>query len=487
MNLLVLMIALPLLTAFLLSSINRVSTFAARVIGPLVLLATAAIGLSLWPQLSVAPQAIQWGGFQAPLGITLYADQFALLFALAITIGTLLLWPRSVENQPRNSSLALLLAGTGSGLALSGDMFNIYVFYELMTVVSYGLIAGRGTSGSFASTLRYLVISGFGAALALAGIALVYQATGTLNLAQLAQLAPEKLNNLQGFAAFVLMLIGFGVKAELFPVNMWVPEVYATASSRVSALLAGVVSKLALLIIMRLLILVFHQPEALTVLLVLGILGVVSGELAAWRARDLNRMLAFSSIGQLGVMFIALSIPGNAGIFAALAVAVHHLFLKPSMFLLAERWGGSIKALAGAAKTSPLGAALFVLLSLSLIGVPPLPGFWAKLLVIMPMLALDQPLYYFAAFVILAAASLEANYLFRVVMKLYDKQPAATSHNAHATLDLATAVFLGAGLVAAVFMLVPLADRLDSIAAQATDVSTYIQTVAPQSLEGRVQ
>ena len=239
---------------------------------------------------------------------------------------------------------------------------------------------------------------------------------------------------------------------------------------------------------MRLLILVFHQPEALTVLLVLGILGVVSGELAAWRARDLNRMLAFSSIGQLGVMFIALSIPGNAGVFAALAVMVHHLFLKPSMFLLAERWGGSIEKLAGAAKTSPVGAALFVLLSLSLIGVPPLPGFWAKLLVIMPMLALDQPLYYFAAFVILAAASLEANYLFRVVMKLYDKQPADAPHKAHATVDLATAVFLGAGLVASVFMLVPLADRLDGIAAQATDVSIYIQTVAPQSLQsGSVQ
>ncbi len=487
MNLLVLMIALPLLAAFLLSIIDRASSFAARVIGPLVLLATAAIGLSVWSQLGDAPQAVQWGGFQAPLGITLYADQFGLLFALAMTIGTLLLWPRSTGNQLRSSSLALLLAGTGSGLALSGDLFNIYVFYELMTVVSYGLIASRGTSGSFASTLRYLVISGFGAALALAGIALVYQATGTLNLAQLAQVAPEKLNNLQGFAAFVLMLVGFGVKAELFPVNMWVPEVYATASSRVSALLAGVVSKLALLIIMRLLILVFHQPEALTVLLVLGILGVATGELAAWRARDLNRMLAFSSIGQLGVMFIALSIPGNAGIFAALAVAVHHLFLKPAMFLLAARWGGSIRRLCGAAKTSPVAAGLFVLLSLSLIGVPPLPGFWAKLLVIMPLLTLDQPLYYFAVFIILAAASLEANYLFRVVMKLYDKQPTAVPHKAHATADLATAVFLGGGLIAAVFMLVPLADRLDSIAAQATDVSTYIQTVAPQSLEGDVQ
>jgi NADH:ubiquinone oxidoreductase subunit 2 (subunit N) len=155
-------------------------------------------------------------------------------------------------------------------------------------------------------------------------------------------------------------------------------------------------------------------------------------------------------------------------------------------YLVVEDAGTEIgRAVVPAGKT--VAAGLFVLLSLSLIGVPPLPGFWAKLLVIMPLLTLDQPLYYFAVFIILAAASLEANYLFRVVMKLYDKQPTAVPHKAHATADLATAVFLGGGLIAAVFMLVPLADRLDSIAAQATDVSTYIQTVAPQSLEGDVQ
>jgi len=482
MNQLVLLVALPLITAFLLPVINRISAFAARWAGPLVLLVTSAIGISLWPQIGDSAVAIELGGFRPPMGITLYADRMALLFALATSIGTLLLWPSKGEDWLRQSTLALVLAGSGSGLALSGDLFNIYVFYELVAVVSYGLIAASSTAGSFAATVRYLIVSGFGAALALTGIALVYQATGTLNLAQLAQLAPTHLNNLQGLAAFVLMLIGFGVKAELFPVNTWVPEVYATAPTRVSGLLAGVVSKLALLIIVRLLVLIFHQPEALSIMLVLGILGVITGELAAWRARDFNRMIAFSSIGQLGIMFIAFSIPGKAGVFAGLAVALHHLVVKPAMFLLAERWQGSLANLAGAARTSPLGAALFILLALSLIGVPPLPGFWAKLLVMINLMAQENSLYTLGAWVIMGGAALEANYLFRVASSFYHRTDTQAPPAAHRAGDLASASLLGAGLVAAAVLITPLAAEIEAMAGQAADKSHYIQTVNPEIL-----
>ncbi|HFD78825.1 MAG TPA: NADH-quinone oxidoreductase subunit J [Gammaproteobacteria bacterium] len=482
MNELVLMVALPLLTAFLLPVIDRLSSLAARWIGPLVLLLTAIIGLSAWSQTGSGAITIELGNFRPPLGIDLYVDQLALLFALAVTLGTLLLWPAEGEQRLRQSTLALLLAGSGSGLALSGDLFNIYVLYELIAVVSYGLAASRGTAAGQAATLRYLIVSAFGAALALAGIALVYQATGTLNLAQLAQLAPTQLNNGQGLAAFVLMLVGFGVKAELFPVNTWVPEVYATAPARVAGLLAGVVSKLALLIIVRLLILLFPQPEALTVMLVLGILGVLTGELAAWRARDFNRMLAFSSIGQLGIMFIAFSIPGKAGVFAGLAVALHHLVVKPALFLLAQRWGGSLEHLAGVAKGSPLAAALFILLALSLIGVPPLPGFWAKLLVMIHLLEQQSSLYALGAWIIMAGAALEANYLFRVASSFYRREAAATPPAAHRTGDLAGASLLGAALAAAVFLIVPLADRIEAMAGQAADRDHYIQTVNPEPL-----
>lgn len=481
MNSLALMIALPLLAAFLLPVVAHVSTLATRWLGPLVLFASGLVGLYHWQVLAFGAVALELGGFRPPLGITLYADQLALLFALAITFGTLLLWPGRGSDPVRQSVLALLLAGAGSGLALSGDLFNIYVFYELLAVVSYGLIAASGTAQSQAATLRYLVISAFGAALALMGIALVYQATGTLNLAQLAQLAPEKLNNLQGLAAFVLLLIGFGVKAELFPVNTWVPEVYATAPRRVSALLAGIVSKLALLVIVRLLVLVFHQPEALQVMLVLGIIGVLTGELAAWRARDLNRMLAYSSIGQLGIMFIAFSVPGEAGLFAGIAVVLHHMLTKPALFLLADRWGGSLERLTGAATRSPWAAGLFVLLALSVIGVPPLPGFWAKLLVLINLLQSAGSLYVLGAAAVLAGAALEVNYLFRVVTSLYNnREQFGDLPLPHRGPDLGVALALGTILIAGTFTIAPVGAALEQLAGQAASSEHYITTVNPE-------
>ena len=513
----VLMIVLPLLGAFLLPVVNRLSTVAGRWLGPAILLLTTLIGLSLWGQLNDAPFVAQMGGFKPPLGIVLYVDQLALLLAIAISAGTLLFWPGNASdinkseaddsNVVKRSTLSLVLAGSGSGLALSGDLFNIYVFYELLAVVSYGLIASRGTAACFAATIRYVVISSVGAAMALLGIALIYQATGTLNMAHLAQLAPEKLDNLQGMTAFVLLLIGFGVKAELFPVNAWVAEVYATTSSRVTALLTGIVSKLALVVIVRLLILVFHQSEALQLMLILGVLGIVTGELAAWRARDLNRMLAYSSIGQLGVMFVAFSIPGQAGVFAGLAVALHHMIVKPALFMLATKWGGSTARLAGAAKVSPLGAGLFVLLALSLIGVPPFPGFWVKLLLLTELTQQAGQLYLFAGAVILMAAVLEVNYLFRVATSLYradeslsknqtldiqmpdnqipdnqtsKDQPVAVS--APAGKDLAIAGGLAAILLFAMIMIVPLSTSVKHIAVQAADSQQYIQAVDLQVL-----
>ncbi|MEN8176541.1 MAG: proton-conducting transporter membrane subunit, partial [Pseudomonadota bacterium] len=376
----------------------------------------------------------------------------------------------------------LILAAAAAGLALSGDLFNIYVFYELVSVASFGLVAVRRTGAALAATMRYLILSGFGAALALVGIGIVYHLTGTLNLAQLADLGPEMLNTPIGLTAFAAILIGVGVKAELFPVNTWVPEVYATAPKRVSALLAGLVSKLAVLVVVRLLVLVFHQPEALALLLTLGMLGVITGELAAWRARDMSRMLAFSSIGQLGIIFIAFALPGQAGLMAGLAMALHHLVVKPALFLLAERWGGSLEGLTGAAHRSPLGAALFVLFALSLVGVPPLPGFWAKLLVITGLAGQPDSLYLTAMAVILVATVVEAGYLFRVVTRLYQRRDEGDTRAAvpgHENLDLGTASAFGVALLAAVVLLVPLSEGLQAIATQAADTGRYISIVFP--------
>lgn len=487
---LVLPVVLPLLAAFLMQPLARVWALAARVFGPLVLILSALITAWLGLQFGGAPFSLAIGGFAAPLGIVFYADQVALFFALAVPLFALLFWPGSVvgrrakavhrERAARRDALALLLVAATTGLALSGDLFNLYVFYELAAVASFGLVALSGTGRGQVATFRYLMISAFGSVLALVGIAIIYMQTGTLNLAQIAQLAPETLNNPLGLAAFALMLIGFGVKAELFPVNTWVPEVYASAPARVSALLAGLVSKLAVLVIVRLLVLIFPQPEAAQMLLVLGVLGILTGEFAAWRAKDFPRMLAFSSIGQLGIVFIAFSLGGEIGLLAGLAVAIHHLIVKSALFGLAVRWNGSIEALAGAARRSPLAAGLFVLFALSLVGVPPLPGFWAKLLVLIGLAQNGSALDIAALMAILLVTAVEASYLFRVVIRLYQDNPSPLAR--HGRRDLAAAALLGGLLLAVTVGLQPVAARLGEAATQLGDRALYIETVFPQTV-----
>lgn len=480
---LVLPIVLPLLGAFLLPVVMRAALGLGVWIGPMILGFGAWTLGSLWLQGVTHPFSLAIGGFAPPLGINLYADSLALLFAFAVQLLGLLFWPFKLDHQTgRRQALMLLLVAASTGMALSGDLFNLYVFYELVAVASFGLVAASATGAAYAATLRYLVLSGIGSVLTLLGITLIYGQAGTLNLAHLARLAPERLDNPLGLAAFLSILIGVGVKAELFPVNTWVPEVYATASSRLSAFLAALVSKLALLVILRLLVLIFHQPEALQVILVLGTLGVISGELAAWRARDMRRMLAFSSIGQLGMMFIALAIPDAGGLLAVLALALHHLLIKSGLFLLADGWGGALERLRGAAGTSPLAAGLFVLFSLSLIGVPPLPGFWAKFVLVTQLAAQTSTLYLIGLAVFLSATVVEAVYLFRLAARLYhtpSPEERAAAPPKPSGLSLTAASLCGAGVLAAALFIAPLGERLSRVSDQASDSKLYIESVFP--------
>jgi formate hydrogenlyase subunit 3/multisubunit Na+/H+ antiporter MnhD subunit len=390
---------------------------------------------------------------------------------------TLLLWPGgSDEASVRRQSLTLLLAASLTGLAMSGDLFNLYVFYELAAVASYGLAAGSGSGAAFVAAFRYLLLSALGSVIALFGIALIYFKTGTLNLAQLATLS-EQLANPQGLAAFAMLVIGFGVKAELFPVNGWVPEVYGAASRRVAALLAGLASKLVVLAIVRILLLVFPGEEARQLLLVLGILGVVSGELAAWQARDIARMLAWSSIGQLGVVFIAFSLPGTIGLVAGVTVALHHLVVKSALFLIAERWGGAIDGLRGAAASSWLGAALFVLFALSLLGLPPLPGFWSKFLVLGGLAEGGTTLQLLALAAILIGTVIEGAYLMRVLTRLYAAPDSQSPPPPQRRSSLLASGLLASVLIGAALLINPLWQGLNELAVAGVDTAGYVQTV----------
>ena len=487
----ILPVVLPLLAAFLMQPLARLSAGVARLAGPLVLLAGLVLLLQLWFAPQSAPFTVALGGFAPPLGIVFHVDQLALLFAMAVPLFTLLFWDWSAgggedtQGRARQDALMLLLAASATGLALSGDLFNIYVFYELMAVASFGLVSLRGTGPAQIATVRYLLLSAFGSVLALTGIAILYAQTGTLNLAQLGQLAPTTLQGPAGLAAFALMLVGFGVKAELFPVNTWVPEVYATAPARIAGLLAGLISKLAVLVVVRLLVVVYQDTGAAQLMLVLGTLTILFGEFAAWRARDFPRMIGFSSIGQLGIVFIAFSIPGPWGVLAGLAVALHHLLIKSALFSLANRWSGSLERLAGGARSAPVAAGLFVLLALSLIGVPPLPGFWTKILVLAGLAQEGSGLHLTALGAILLVTAIEANYLFRFATTLYrksDSPPAAPGRR-----DVGAAALIGVVIVVLTLQIDPVGDKLRDVAREAADRDGYISTVYPpaQARAGR--
>lgn len=473
----VLPVIVPLLTAFLLPVLARFNASLARLVGAIAASTTLVIAsMILAETLPGAPLMTAFGGFLPPIGIVFYADKIGSLLLLALALGMLLFWPDRRERDIRVHALYLLLLAGGSGLALSGDLFNIFVLLEITSIASVALAASGRNAAAQAAALRFLVLSSIGSSLALAGIGVIYAVAGTLNLADLAVRSADSLANPLGAAAFLMLLLGFGVTAGLVPVNGWVPEVCAVAPSNVSALLAGFVSKLAMLVILRLVVLVFPLPVTQTMLLALGVVTLVLGELAALRARTFGHVLGFSSIGQLGLVAIAFSIPGEAGIFAGLSLALHHALVKPALFAMGRSWGGALASLAGAAKAEPLAAALFVLLSLSLLGIPPLPGFWAKLLLLAGALNMPGSGYTLAAVLVLAASVIEAAYLFRIIGLLYGS-PTGEAQRPLLFNELLPAAVLTALLLSANIYLPRLGPQLQAAAAEAADVKGYFMRV----------
>lgn len=473
-------VLLPLAAAFFVPIAARVSPVFGRVFASAGALAGLVASLFLADMVvHGGPVVTAMGGFQAPVGIVFTADKLAVLFLVLLYLSLLVFWPKGRHGGVRADVMMLLLAAGGSGLLLSGDLFNLFVFYEIVAIASYGLASSSGSKGGYAASLRYLILSALGSAILLLGIAIIYALTGTLNLADLTAVPYDGLNSLAGKSAFFFLVIGFGVKAELFPVNTWVPEVYNHAPSRVSAVLAGIVSKLAILVILRLLILMYAGVQVGGLLLTLGIAGVLVGELAAFRSRSLSKMLAFSSIAQLGLIAIAFSLSnwmGNSlGIVAGVALALHHALIKPVMFSLAGNWPDRISDLKGAAKSAPIACAAFVLLALSLLGVPPLPGFWAKYLLMVGLFGGATNVSIAVAILILLVVVVEGAYLFNLVRTMY-----GGARDERLKVEWGdTARIVGAAviLLAVIVTLMPVSNALLRTSQEARDRGAYVARV----------
>jgi len=485
MNTLLLLVVLPLLTAFVIPALAKTSSSLARLLGPTVLVFILVLVAMSWKVVGGEGFAIFVGGFLPPVGIAFYVDHFSLMFAAMIALMFLIIWPWNTYTPVRVYSLYMLLAAASFGLVLSADLFNLYVFYELLAVATYGLIAASPNSkagGSIAAvaSLRYLFISSAGSVLLLLGIAIIYTLTGTLNIAHLATMS-NQLHGMVGLSAFALIAIGAGVKAEMFPVNSWVPEVYGTVSKPMAALLAGLISKLAVILILRVLLMLFQQAEALQLLLVVGILGTISGEMVAWRAKDITRMLSFSSIAHLGILFIALSLGGTKGLWIGLAIMMHHMLAKGGLFLLADKMDGSFENLRGFAKQSPMVVTVFLIFILSLLGIPPFPGFWIKLVLVLNLAEHNGVLYHYAIGFILLATVIEAAYLFRLVRILFDSESTpAKPIESNNTLIYRYAQVFALVLMLSIAFISPISNRLKDMAKQVSNQQHYIQTILGQ-------
>jgi len=476
------LLVIPIFGAFLLPTIYKQHELAPKWGVSAILGFSILITLNLWADvIKNGAQTMAMGGYPAPLGIVFYIDQFSLLFIMMVLVGTIILRLGKEVAPVKEDMLTLWLVGASCGLAMSGDLFNIYVFYEIIAIASYGLAGSHGRNASYAASLRYLILGTLGSAFALLGIALIYATTGTLNLSHLSVIGPELLNTPVGLMAFTFILIGLGVKAELFPVNTWVPEVYATTSVRTAALLGGIVSKLALLVVVRLLVLIYADTNAPLLLMTLGILGVITGEFSALRATNFRQVLSYSSIGQLGLIAIAFSIPSTAGIIAGIALALHHAVVKSALFMLAEAWQGHLSKLTGAAHGSKTSAVMFLILALSLTGIPPLPGFWAKFLLISAAIQAGNDWYLLAVVAVMIATVIETAYFIRIARIIFQKpyEENKTTAIVPQRQELVPALTLSGLLLITTLTIGWIGDGMKTVADQTADKALYLEQSLP--------
>ncbi|MGY1600683.1 Na+/H+ antiporter subunit D [Geodermatophilus sp. SYSU D00815] len=336
--------------------------------------------------------AISVGGWPVPLGIVLVVDRLsALMLVVASTVGLgVLLFgigqgsADGDEETPLSifhPTFLVLIAGVSNAF-LAGDLFNLYVGFEILLVASYVLLTLGGTAPRVRGGITYVVVSLTSSLLFLAAIGLVYAATGTVNMAQLA----GRLDDIPAGTALLvqsMLLIAFGIKAAVFPLYAWLPDSYPTAPAPVTAVFAGLLTKVGVYAIIRTQTLLFPGGALDDVLLWAALATMLIGILGAVAQTDIRRMLSFTLVSHVGYMVFGVGLATAAGLAGAVFYVAHHIAIQTTLFLVAglvERQGGStsIERLGGLARLSPLLAVLFFVPAMNLAGIPPLSGFIGK-------------------------------------------------------------------------------------------------------------
>lgn len=431
-----LLIAIPLAGAFATPLVALGSKKLAKLIPPAALAADLVIGLVLLPGILEEAIVVSIGGFPPPFCINLMVGPLGLSLAILISFIALLISVYAVgyirtEPTEKYHALFLLLATGAMGVVLTGDIFNLFVFFEILCISSYGLTAYERDRAGTEAAVKYLIQGTVGSTFILVGIAFLYGLTGTLNMADIAAKIPSA-EPLHIFVTLAFLVVGFGVEAAVFPLNAWLPDAHSSAPSTVSAILSGIAIKTGVYAIARVSYTLMNARGFFIVISIIGIVTLVIGEIAAYRQKDdIKRMLAYSSIGHIGLIVFAVGIATSFGLFGALFQIVSHALAKCLLFLAAGymiyRVGSKRLAdMEGLGKKMPLTALAFTVAVFSLVGLPPFGGFMSKLSIVCAAVQTKEAAYLALVVVALAATVVEAGYFFRVVQGLYFRSGPST-------------------------------------------------------------
>ncbi len=394
------------------------------------------------------------GGWEPPWGIELRIDALNAFVLLIVTAIGAVITPfagRSIPGEIDRNNLSLfyclfLLTYTGLlGITATGDIFNLFVFLEISSLSSYALIALGRDRRALTAAYQYLIMGTIGATFFLIGVGLLYSMTGTLNMIDLAGRLPAVLDSRTVHTAFAFLVAGIGLKLALFPLHLWLPNAYTYAPSAVSAFIAATATKVAVYMLLRVLFTVFGvgfsfgQMPLQQILIALSVVGIVVTSFMALSQSDAKRLLAYSSIAQIGYMVVGLSIATAAGLTAAIVHMFNHALMKGALFAalgaVAYRIGSTrIDNLAGLGHAMPWTMSAFALGGLSLIGVPLTAGFISKWYLIVA--ALEQG-WWWLALALLLTSLIAVMYVWKVVEAGWFRElPAANSNVQEAPLSL---------------------------------------------------
>ena len=381
------------------------------------------------------------GGWVAPWGIEYYIDKlttYMLLIVNGVAVLVSLGARESIEDEISSDRIylfytAFLLNLTGLlGVIITGDAFNLFVFIEIASLSSYAIVSLGKDKRCLYAAFRYLIYGTVGASFILISVGLLYVVTGTLNIADLSQQLANAENTATITTAFVFFVIGIAIKAAIFPMHLWLPDAYTYSPSIVSTFLAGTTAKVFIYVLIRFIYSLygyefsfFHESfDNLLIIIACG--AILYGSYRAIKQDSLKRLLAYSSIAQIGYMILGIALITELGLAASLIHIFNHAFIKVGLFLavtaIIYSYGtDSIERLAGMAKTSPFTFVLFLISGLSIIGVPLTSGFISKWYLIKASLEAG---YWALVVVIVFSSVLAIIYIGRVIEVAYFKPEA---------------------------------------------------------------